>query len=104
MHHYPCQNIYISSTACERIVDTLEFFPHNYQMPQLSPTDRLIIAATDMMDALQKPHPEVPFARVRDDTISALAELAAIFKLHLPRFQLRFPRSNNAHALQNHPI
>jgi hypothetical protein len=33
MHHYRCQNVYISSTASERIADTLEFFPHNYQMP-----------------------------------------------------------------------
>jgi hypothetical protein len=41
------------------------------------------MAAKDMMDALQNPHPEVPFARVGDDTISALAELAAIFKLNL---------------------
>jgi hypothetical protein len=83
MHHYRCQNIYISPTANTRIVDTLEFFPHNYQMPQLSSTDRLIMAAKDMPDALQNPHPEVPFARIRDDTVSALAELAAIFKLKL---------------------
>jgi hypothetical protein len=83
MHHYRCQNVYISATASERIVDTLEFFPHNYQMPQLSSTDRLIMAAKDMTDALQNPHLEVPFARVGDDTISALAELAAIFKLKL---------------------
>jgi hypothetical protein len=34
-----------------------------------------------MTDALQNPHPEVPFARVGDDTISALADLAEIFKL-----------------------
>jgi hypothetical protein len=33
MHHYRCQNVYISTTASERIVDTLEFFPHNYKMP-----------------------------------------------------------------------
>jgi hypothetical protein len=83
MHHYRCQNVYISTTASERIVDTLEFFPHNYQMPQLFSTDRLIMAAKDMMDALQNPHPEVPFARIGDDTISALAELAATFKLKL---------------------
>jgi hypothetical protein len=57
MHHYRCQNVYISSTASERIMDTLEFFPHNYQMPQLSSTDRLIMAAKDMMDALQNPYP-----------------------------------------------
>jgi hypothetical protein len=64
-------------------VDTLEFPPHNYQMPQLSSTDRLLMAAKEMTDALQNPHPEVPFTHVRDDTISALTELAEIFKLKL---------------------
>jgi hypothetical protein len=83
MHHYRCQNVYISSTASERIVHTLEFFPHNYQMPQLSSTERLIMAAKDMTDALQNPHPEVPFASVGDNTISALAKLATIFGLKL---------------------
>jgi predicted RNase H-like nuclease len=42
-------------------------------MPQLLSTDRLIMAAKDMKDALHNPHPEVPFARVGDNTISALA-------------------------------
>jgi hypothetical protein len=83
MHHYRCQNVYISTTASERIVDTLEFFPHNYQMPQLSSTDRLLMAAKDMTDALQNPHPKFPFASVGDDTIAALTDLAAIFKLKL---------------------
>jgi hypothetical protein len=81
MHRYRCQNAYISATASEGIVDSLEFFPHNYQMTQLSSTNRLLMAAKDMTHALQNPHQEVPFARVGDDTISALAELAAIFKL-----------------------
>jgi hypothetical protein len=83
MHHYRCQNVNISATASECIVDTLEFFPRNYQMPQLSSTERLLMAAKYMMDALQNPHPEVPFASVGDYTISALADLAAIFKLKL---------------------
>jgi hypothetical protein len=67
----------------ERIVDTLQFFPHNYKMPQLSSTNRLLMAAKDMTDAFKNPHPEVQFASVGDDTISALADLAAIFKLKL---------------------
>jgi hypothetical protein len=101
MHHYRCQNVYISTTASERIVDTLEFFPHNYQMPKLSSTDRLLVAAKDIMDAFQKPHPEVPFARVGDDTIAALTDLAAIFNLKLqqppsPQPKLRLPRSSNS--------
>jgi hypothetical protein len=45
MHHYRCQNVYIAATASERIADTLKFFPHNFPMPQLSSTDRLIMAA-----------------------------------------------------------
>jgi hypothetical protein len=84
MHHYRCQNVHISVTASERIVDTLELFPHNYQMPQLLSTDRLLMAAKDMKDALQNPHPEVPFARVGDDTISALADLANYEKTPSP--------------------
>jgi hypothetical protein len=47
--------------ASERIMDTLEFFPNNYQMLQLPSTNRLILAAKDMTDALQSTHPEVPF-------------------------------------------
>jgi hypothetical protein len=61
MHHYRCQNAYITSTASERIVDTLEFFPHNSPMPQLSSTDRVLMAAQDMTDALKHPHPDVSF-------------------------------------------
>jgi hypothetical protein len=52
-------------------------------MPQLSSTDRLLMAAKDMTDALHNPHPAVPFASVGDDTISALSDLAAVFKLKL---------------------
>jgi hypothetical protein len=83
MYHYRCQNVYISATASNRIVDTLECFPHNYQMPQLSSTDRLLMGARDMTDAFQNPHPDVPFTSVGDDNISSLTDLAAIFKFKL---------------------
>jgi hypothetical protein len=80
--------INISATASERIVDTLEFFPHNYQMPQLSSTDRFLMASNDMSNALQHPHTEVPFTHVRDDTISALTALAEIFKLKFEKVHI----------------
>jgi hypothetical protein len=51
MHHYRCQNVYISSTASKRIVDTLEFFPRNSPMPQLSSTDKLLMESNDMVYA-----------------------------------------------------
>jgi hypothetical protein len=83
MHHYRCQNVYITTTASERIVDTLEYFPHNYPMPQLASTGRLLMASQDMTDAFRNPHPDVPFAIVGGGTIASLAHLAAIFKLKL---------------------
>jgi hypothetical protein len=87
-------NVYISATASERIVDTLDFFPHNFPMPQLSSTDRLIMAANDMYNALKNPHPEVPFSHIGDDTIATLATLAEIFKNKFQKVQiLGFPNA-----------
>jgi hypothetical protein len=80
MHHYRCQNVYITSTASERIVDTLEFTPHNSSMPQISFTDRLLMAAHGNIYALKNPHPEVPFSTIEDEEIMAITTLAAIFK------------------------
>jgi hypothetical protein len=79
MNHYRCQNVYITATASERIVDTLKFFPHNSPMPQMSSTDRILIAAQDMTDALKHPHPDVPFATIGDETIASLEKLSEIF-------------------------
>jgi hypothetical protein len=79
MHHYRCQNLYITATASERIVGTLEFPPQNSPMPQMSSTDRVLMAAQDMTDALGHPHPDFTFATIVDDTISGLATLAEIF-------------------------
>jgi hypothetical protein len=79
MNHYMCQNVYITATASEIIVDTLEFFPHNSPMPQMSSTDRILMTAQDMTDALKHPHPDVPFATIGDDTIAVLEKLSEIF-------------------------
>jgi hypothetical protein len=79
MHHYRCQNLYITATASEPIVDTLIFPPHNSPMPQMSSTNRLLMAPQDMKDDLKHPHPDIPFATIRDETISALDTLAEIF-------------------------
>jgi hypothetical protein len=57
--------------------------PPQLSDPQLSSTGRLLMASQGMTDAFQNPHPDVPFASVGDDTITALEDLAAIFKLKL---------------------
>jgi hypothetical protein len=45
----------------------------------MSSTDRILMAAKDMTDALKHPHPDIHFTTIGDDTISALATLAEIF-------------------------
>jgi hypothetical protein len=74
IHHYRCQNI-----------ETLEFPPHNSPIPQLSSTDRLLMAVNDMANTLKHPYPEVPFAQVGYDTIIASTRLAAIFKKNVSK-------------------
>jgi hypothetical protein len=109
MHHYRCQNVYISSKASKCIVDTLEFFPHNYQMPQLSSTDRLIMAANDMTDALQTLIRRYHSLK-SGMTPSRRSQHWRKFsnsnyrKYKPPPFQLRLPMSLYAHASPNHPI
>jgi hypothetical protein len=80
MHHYRCQNICISSTASKIIINTLEFFPHNLSMPQISSTDRLLMAAHDMNGALKQPHPDAPSATIGDYIITAMTQLETVFK------------------------
>jgi hypothetical protein len=81
-------------------MDTLELFPHNYQMPKLSSTDRILMAAKDMTDTFRNPHPDVPFASVRDETVAALTDLAEIFKLKLQQAPSPATQASPATLLQ----
>jgi hypothetical protein len=90
MQHYRCQNVYITAAASERIVDTLDFFPNNSPMPQMSSTDSILIAAQDMTDDLKHPHPDVPFTTIGDDTLTVLATLSEIFTRNFTK-----PEANN---------
>jgi hypothetical protein len=65
-------------------------------MPKLFSTDRLIMAANNMSNALKNTYPEVPFAQVGDDTIAALTKLAEIFKIKFQKIQA--PGLSNAPA------
>jgi hypothetical protein len=49
-------------------------------MPHISSTGRLPVTANYMTDTLKHPHPDVPFTTIGDDTITALYQLASIFR------------------------
>jgi hypothetical protein len=67
----------------------------------------LIMAANDITNALRHPHPEVPLAHVGDDTITALTQLAEIFKnkfqkLKSPELSHKTFRFETAHFSVSH--
>jgi hypothetical protein len=80
MHDYRFQNMYITPTASERIMNTLEFSPHSSPMLQLSSTDRLLMTSNDMTYALKYTHPNVPLNTVGDIKTMAQTTLSSIFK------------------------
>jgi hypothetical protein len=81
MHYYRGHHIFfITSTASERITDISDCFPHKSLMPQLTSTDRLVMKAQYMTDAVKHPHPGVIFSTIGYYTITSLVTLADILK------------------------
>jgi hypothetical protein len=77
LEHYRCYKVYITETGGERISDTAEFFPTKCNSPALTQTDRIIIAATKLTNALTDPPPPPPFHHVTNNTMSAIKNLQA---------------------------
>jgi hypothetical protein len=73
--HYRCYRIYASKTRAERICDTVEFFPHNFRMPEQSSADAAIRAAQELIHALKHPEPATPFQRLSNEHLQALENL-----------------------------
>ena len=57
MEQYRCNKAYTPKTRAEIISDIVEFFPKQFNMPQISSTDAKIHAAQDLIYALHNPEP-----------------------------------------------
>ena len=53
--HYRCHTIYITKTRSEHIARTVEFFPHDIDMPAKLATDNTTAAARMLTEALSNP-------------------------------------------------
>ena len=60
-NHYRNYTCYMPITRAFRTFDTVEFFPHDCEMPKTSSTDRLAMIFTDLLDVLKRPYPSTPF-------------------------------------------
>jgi hypothetical protein len=80
MEHYICYTVYITKTRSSRIVETVEFFPHQFKIPFPSSSDLATQAAAELTHALLNPQPAGPFCQVGDEQAIALRKLATIFE------------------------
>ena len=80
MQHYRCHRVYVPTTRAERIVRTVEFFPHNCAVPQASPLDNATRAADALASALQQRQPGAPFEAPGDAQMRAIQTLSNIFQ------------------------
>ena len=77
--NYCCHRTYITKTSKERIALTVEFPPHDHNMPTTSSANAVIVAAQDLVYALQNPAPPTPYATVCTEQADALVTLSQLF-------------------------
>jgi hypothetical protein len=80
LEHYRCYTFYITKTRSNRILETIEFFSHNFTLPFPSSHDLATQAAADLTHALLHPQPAGPFCQVSNKQMIALKRLASIFE------------------------
>ena len=76
--HYRCYPVYIPKNRAERIVKTVDFFPHDCPVPKISSADDAVNAARALTDALANPM-LAPFAQIGDAQLQTIQKLDYIF-------------------------
>jgi hypothetical protein len=79
-NHYRRYRLYVTKTAAERIVGTVAFFPEQCPMPRLSSSDTITKSALDLIHVLHNPALAAPFAKLGEERLAALHQLATIFR------------------------
>ena len=79
MESYRCYKVWNNSTKCERITDTLSWFPHYVHMPTVSPTDILRATAQDILTCLKSSDFQGPLSPVSTSQLKALRQFAEMF-------------------------
>jgi hypothetical protein len=79
LEHYRCYTVYITKTRSNRIVETVEFFPHKLELPFPSSSELATQAAADLTHALLNLQPAGPFCQVGDEQAIALRRLETFF-------------------------
>eukprot|EP00957_Ditylum_brightwellii_P060816 4617276-Ditylum_brightwellii.AAC.1 len=72
MHHYCCYACYTIETRAECIADIIDFHPHAFDMPHVTPEDTATAATLDLIEALRNPGPRSPWANLGNEQLQAI--------------------------------
>ena len=79
LHHYRCVKCYLPLTRAEIDADTVTFIPKTIHFPEVTISDFLKQAATDIITLLKHPpHPTIPSLAAGDDVNNAIFILASL--------------------------
>ena len=79
MEYYSCSRVIASKTGGKIVTYTVQFPPHDVQMPGISELDRSREASIELIDALTHMKHVSPTREVADNGVQALKDLTAIF-------------------------
>jgi hypothetical protein len=85
LEHDRCYTVYITRTRSNRIVETVDFFPHKFKLPFPSSSELATQDAADLTHALLNPQPAGLFCQVGNEQAIALRRLANIFVAAKPK-------------------
>ena len=92
MEHYHNQTFYILEIEGTQTSTTAQFFPHQLEMPKISPSDALTIAASDLIEILKNSESN-PVINLKPEHYTALKQAAKIFNTasKQPKIVLQLP-------------
>ena len=84
MEQYRFHKAYIPNTRSERISDTVEFFPKQFNMPQMSSVYAMVHATQYLIYVLHNTAPEIPLFKLGNGNKEVLSTLSEIFRKVAP--------------------
>jgi hypothetical protein len=84
LEHYRCYTVYITNTRASRVVETVDFFSHQFKIPFPSSSNLTTQAAAELTHSLFNPHPAGPLCQVGDEQAIAIKKLATILEASKP--------------------
>ena len=84
---YQYYTIYVPTMRAERIINTVELFPHDCPVPKLSCANAAHQAVADLMEVLRNPAPASSFS-IRGDKFQAIKIMQKILEKSIPNIAL----------------